>query len=238
MHSSVMVRIAVLATIFAMSSSTAIAHPGTVAADGCHVCRKGCTRYGLADGTRHCHPERLEAPGNRGQDRGASHKTDQSADHRTANDPPPRASDRNRAAPSNRGDDEREIAVITHVTDGDTFRVKARSGSDKIRVLGIDCPESSHNAKCERDGRQGRAGCDAQVPRGVAAKRRAAALLDGRTVTLEGPFSRDPYGRRLAYIRMEDGQDYGLLMIREGRCEDFGWKYPHPRGATYRSAGR
>ena len=56
-------------------------------------------------------------------------------------------------------------------------------------------------------------------------------------MTLEGPFSRDPFGRRLAYVRLPDGQDYGMLMIREGRCEDFGWKYPHPRSGTYRNLG-
>jgi len=192
-----------LATILAglPFAGGAAAHPGPVGADGCHVCRHRCARYGLPNGARHCHPERLGAKGGRA-DEGV----------------------------------EREVGTITKVSDGDTFHVQTAAGEIKVRVLGIDCPESSHNAKCERDGRQGRDSCDVQVPRGVAAKRRAADLLDGRKVTLEGPFSRDPFGRRLAYIRMADGQDYGLLMIREGRCEDFGWKYPHPRGTAYRAA--
>jgi micrococcal nuclease len=128
------------------------------------------------------------------------------------------------------------VVTVRKVTDGDTIRVDGADGEEKVRVLGIDCPESARNAKCERDGRQGRHDCDWQVPRGVEAKRIARELLEGQQVTLEGPFSRDPYGRLLAYVRMADGQDYGLRMVREGRCEDFGWKYPHPRAAQYQGA--
>ncbi len=55
-------------------------------------------------------------------------------------------------------------AYVEKVTDGDTIKVRLLPSGEKItvRLLGIDCPESHKNAKCKRDGEQGRKGC-AQV---------------------------------------------------------------------------
>ncbi|MBN2496000.1 MAG: thermonuclease family protein [Deltaproteobacteria bacterium] len=136
------------------------------------------------------------------------------------------------------GDARRQRAVVEKVHDGDTIRVRLLSGGGgllKVRLRGIDCPESRHNAKCERDADRGRRGCDWQVPRGEAATRRAVELLEGRTVQLEcdGPCRKGSFGRALRYVRLEDGRDFGLEMIRDGFCEDFSFRYPHPRGQQY-----
>lgn len=32
------------------------------------------------------------------------------------------------------------------------------------------------------------------------------------------------------YVRLDDGRDFGLVLVT-GLCEDFSWKYPHPRSA-------
>lgn len=129
---------------------------------------------------------------------------------------------------------------VLRVIDGDTFVVSADPRPLTIRVLGIDCPESHRNAKCERDGAHGGATCADQVPRGQAAAARARELLGGRDVILEPrapgePIAHDRYGRTLAYVRLSDGTDFGHELVAEGLCEDFGWKYPHPRGAEYRA---
>lgn len=128
-------------------------------------------------------------------------------------------------------------ATVDHVVDGDTIWVRTSAGRTDIRVLGIDCPESKHNAKCERGGQ---AVCDLDVPKGKAATIRAKELLAvGAKVTIEPGkkgFSRDRYGRTLAYVRLADGADYGLQLLKERRCSDFTWKYPHPRGAEYSAA--
>ncbi|TAL29043.1 MAG: hypothetical protein EPN98_21615 [Phenylobacterium sp.] len=130
---------------------------------------------------------------------------------------------------------------VLRVVDGDTFVVSAGPRPVTIRVLGIDCPESHRNAKCERDGARGGATCAEQVPRGQAATARARELLIGRDVVLEPArpcesLKPDVYRRTLAYVRLPDGADFGLELVREGLCADYGWKYPHPRMVEYRAA--
>lgn len=195
-------------------AAPADAHPGPVSPkDGCHECRKNCERWGIAPG-RHCHPERLPS----------------SAKAKRAEPTLTRPAEARRPDPF-----EDRRAYVDKVVDGDTLKVRLDGGQRvTIRVLGIDCPESHANAKCARDGRQGRKGCAEQVPMGLKASRRAAALLKHQAVTLEGPTKTDLYGRTLAYVRLSDGRDFGAVMVGEGLCEDFGWKYPHPRMKTYR----
>jgi endonuclease YncB( thermonuclease family) len=131
---------------------------------------------------------------------------------------------------------------VEKVYDGDTFKVRLPDGQHAVlRILGIDCPEAHRNSKCERDGRQGRLDCDAQLPLGRAAGQHAEQLLAHQTVTIEtrdgtGTTQNDPYGRALAYVKLADGRDFGLVMIREAQCHDFGWKYPHPRMDAYKAA--
>lgn len=131
-------------------------------------------------------------------------------------------------------------AHVLRIIDGDTIVVASPSGSTTVRILGIDCPESHANAKCRRDGLAGRASCAEQVPAGRRATARAHELLDGRDVTLEprspgAALALDRYGRTIAYVRISDGTDFGRELVAEGLCEDFGWRYPHPRGVEYRA---
>lgn len=37
------------------SNSPVLAHPGRTAADGCHVCKTNCDKWGVAWNERHCH---------------------------------------------------------------------------------------------------------------------------------------------------------------------------------------
>lgn len=130
---------------------------------------------------------------------------------------------------------------VSQITDGDTFKGYTddkQATEVVVRVMGMDCPESKQNAKCERDGKQGRSSCDDQIPLGLKASKRAREFLEGEVVKLESPdgngiFRPDPYRRTLAYVRLSNGQDYGEQMIREGLCEDYNWKYPHTRHKQY-----
>lgn len=134
---------------------------------------------------------------------------------------------------------------VDKVSDGDTLVIRGFPGTKgkriTVRILGIDCPESHKNSKCRRDGKQGRMTCAQQIPLGKKASKRAAQLLKQEKVYLEpgtddGKFDKGGYGRLLAYVRLQDGRDFGLTLIEEGLCSDFGWKYPHRRGDEYEKA--
>ncbi len=56
-------QIALLTLVVVRTASPALAHPGGLAADGCHYCRTNCETYGLETDTRHCH-EDTAAPKN------------------------------------------------------------------------------------------------------------------------------------------------------------------------------
>jgi micrococcal nuclease len=126
---------------------------------------------------------------------------------------------------------------VEWVYDGDTIRVvETDKRRIKVRVRGIDCPESRHNEKCEREGKRGLPNCAQQIPMGKKAKKRALELLFKKRVSLvcEDKCQTDKYGRALRYVHLQDGRDFGLLMIREGLCQDLSHKFPHPRSASYR----
>jgi endonuclease YncB( thermonuclease family) len=136
---------------------------------------------------------------------------------------------------------EAQLSYVTKVADGDTFTaclLPGMDGSVRVRVLGIDCPEAHENAKCKREGERGGKGCAEQIPLGKKASAYAHRLLLKKKVFLESPrgdgrFELDMYGRVLAYVRTERGEDFGKRMIKDAGCENYQWKYPHPRGVDY-----
>ncbi|MEB3297907.1 MAG: thermonuclease family protein [Candidatus Sericytochromatia bacterium] len=72
---------------------------------------------------------------------------------------------------------------VVRVADGDTVSVATRTGVEKIRLLGIDCPEK------------------AQVPWGPRARAFTQARVAGKTVRIETDVqTHDRYGRLLGYL--------------------------------------
>ena len=135
-------------------------------------------------------------------------------------------------------------AYVEKVVDGDTLEVRliGEKGAPRkrVRLLGLDCPESHDNRKCASEGRRGLMSCDEQVPLGVAAGKAAAAIVKQQKVSLraDGPDREDRYGRLLAYVETDAGVDLGLALIRGGHCQDYGWRFPHPRQKAYVAAER
>jgi endonuclease YncB( thermonuclease family) len=94
-----------------------------------------------------------------------------------------------------------EPVLVTTVFDGDTVDIR---GVGHVRLLGIDAPEIGH-------------GFDTAAPYGRAARERLADLVLHRWVRLEYEGPRDDmYGRRLAYVLLEDGTVINAVMLREG----------------------
>ncbi len=92
---------------------------------------------------------------------------------------------------------------VLRVIDGDTIVVASGGGSETIRLLGIDTPETHHPTKP--------VGC--WGPEAAAFTR---GQLNGRLVTLEDDIERiDRYGRHLAYVHI-NGERFNDRLLREG----------------------
>jgi endonuclease YncB( thermonuclease family) len=92
------------------------------------------------------------------------------------------------------------------VVDGDTFYV----GGEKVRIAGIDAPET-HPPRCAEEARLGE-----------AATQQLQALLNSGAVTMTAiDRDRDRYGRRLRNVAV-DGADVGEAMIGAGVAREYG----------------
>jgi micrococcal nuclease len=97
-------------------------------------------------------------------------------------------------------------ATITRVVDGDTVRARVDGRDERVRLIGIDTPESvKPNTPVQCFARE-------------ASARTKALLPSGTAVRLERDVEqRDRYGRLLAYMyRASDGLFVNLTLAREG----------------------
>jgi micrococcal nuclease len=97
---------------------------------------------------------------------------------------------------------------IEHVYDGDTIRL---SNGEKVRLIGVDTPESSYNPKLERDSQRSGQSKTKIISMGKEAARFTSLMAEGQRVRLEYDVqARDKYGRLLAYV---------YLQVCEGPCK-------------------
>ena len=100
-----------------------------------------------------------------------------------------------------------EVPVGTvKVDDGDTFNIvwAAVADTERVRILGIDTPETrhdAHNIPQDQDG----------GPEARAYARGAVAFADKIEILRFGNL--DPYGRSLAYIFL-DGRNYSVEVVK------------------------
>lgn len=135
--------------------------------------------------------------------------------------------------------------TVGRVIDGDTILLLDASGAEeRVRVQGIDTPETHASSKLDRDDE--RSGLDRETIRqlGNAASDHAAQLLpEGRTVRVVSD-GRDRYGRLVGYIEAADDFDqpfdFGGRMVSDGYAHayDGGGRFPHPRMDYYRGLER
>ncbi len=97
--------------------------------------------------------------------------------------------------------------TVVAVTDGDTIEVVGPEGNrDRVRLLGIDTPETHHPTEP----------VECFGPEAAAYTTRRLA---GRSVRLESDVeTRDRYGRRLAYV-IVDGDRFNDELLRLGYAE-------------------
>jgi micrococcal nuclease len=117
-------------------------------------------------------------------------------------------------------------AHVIKVVDGDTVDVEANGARLKLRIIGINTPET----------------VDPRRPVqcfGREASARAHQMLDNANVTIAADASQDDvdkYGRSLRFITLPDGSDYGRAMIADGYAHEYTYDVPYAKQAEYRAA--
>lgn len=132
--------------------------------------------------------------------------------------------------PNNRQDQppQKELYSVAKVVDGDTLDVSIAGKTERIRLIGINTPETVDPRKpVECFGKE--------------ASNKAKELLEGKRVFLEADPSqgeRDKYDRLLRYVFLEDGQSFNKLMISEGYAYEYTYDTPYKYQAEYKAAQR
>lgn len=95
-------------------------------------------------------------------------------------------------------------AKVTRVVDGDTIIVNFNGKEERVRLIGIDTPESVHPDVSKN------------LPEGKTAYEFTKSKLEGKEVVLEFDVQeRDQYGRLLAYVYL-DGVMFNKTLLEEG----------------------
>jgi micrococcal nuclease len=108
---------------------------------------------------------------------------------------------------------------VTKIVDGDTLYCEKPDKNElKIRLIGIDAPESYKTAKAYRDAERSDKSIEKIKEMGDMSKAYISSMIKtGDRVTLELDVqTEDKYGRTLAYIYLPDGSMLNELMVKEG----------------------
>ena len=116
--------------------------------------------------------------------------------------------------------------TVIKVVDGDTIWVDNNGKRQKIRMIGLDTPESVDPRKPVQ--------CFA-----LEASAQAKTILGGQSVYLETDPSQDSvdrYGRTLAYVWTASGRLYNLDMIADGYAHEYTYYLPYRYQADFKAA--
>jgi micrococcal nuclease len=117
-----------------------------------------------------------------------------------------------------------ELYQVTHVLDGDTFKVKVGWHEVTVRMLGIDTPETVDKRKPVQ--------CY-----GKEASDQTKELLSGSSVRLElnpDREEKDRYGRYLAYVRRADDLFVNEFLLQNGYAREYTYGRPYLRQNEFR----
>ncbi len=121
-----------------------------------------------------------------------------------------------------------EKPIVTRVVDGDTIVVRIGGISEKVRLIGVDTPET----------------VDPRRPVQCFGKEASAftrALLLNNSIRLEVDTSqggRDKYGRLLRYVFLLDNTLVNEKIIAEGYGHEYTYRIPYRHQTDFKSAER
>lgn len=97
---------------------------------------------------------------------------------------------------------------VISVVDGDTLKINYNGITTKVRLIGVDTPESVSPNKKKNNSY------------GKKASNYTKERLEGKTVYLEFDVQQtDKYGRLLAYVYLEDGTMYNKELLEKGYAQ-------------------
>ncbi len=115
---------------------------------------------------------------------------------------------------------------VTHVVDGDTIDADIDGKTERIRLIGIDTPETVDPRKpVQCFGRE--------------ASNKTKEMLTGKEVRLEPDPTqddRDKYGRLLRYVFLEDGTNYNKWLIAQGYAHEYTYDIPYKYQTEFKTA--
>lgn len=117
---------------------------------------------------------------------------------------------------------------VVKVVDGDTIDVNIDGKIERLRLIGIDTPETVDPRKSVQ--------CF-----GIEASNKAKELLLGNPVSLEADVSqgeRDKYRRLLRYVFLSDGTNFNKYMISEGFAHEYTYDEPYKYQLEFKQAER
>ncbi|MGQ9547393.1 MAG: thermonuclease family protein [Roseiflexus sp.] len=123
---------------------------------------------------------------------------------------------------------ELERATVTNVADGDTIEVSLNGRTERVRLIGVDTPETSHPSRpVECFGRE--------------ASAFTRELLRGQTVLLEDDptqDNRDRFNRLLRFVWFPDGRLANYEIIAQGYGFEYTFRRPYRYQAEFKAAER
>ena len=123
--------------------------------------------------------------------------------------------------------EESDTYYVTRVIDGDTIQLQ---NGERVRLIGIDTPETRYSPKLERDARRTEKDRETIIAMGEEATQFTRGLAQGKRVRLEfDAEKRDIYKRLLAYVYLPDGRMLNAEIIKEG----WGQIYTFPPNVKY-----
>lgn len=111
--------------------------------------------------------------------------------------------------------------TVTKIVDGDTIYCTNRGGIQKIRLIGIDAPESIINTKAYKDSKKTGQAIETIKKMGEKSKEFVISRVPiGTRVKLEFDIqAKDRYKRTLAYIYLPDETMLNDLIVKEGYAQ-------------------
>jgi len=115
---------------------------------------------------------------------------------------------------------------VVRVIDGDTVDILYNGKTERIRLIGVDTPETVDPRKPVQ--------CF-----GKEASAKLTSLLASKQVVLEIDATqgeRDAYGRMLAYLFLPDGTHVNLALLEQGYAHEYTYRTPYKYQSSFKEA--